>query len=119
MLNPHEVSPAHLPAMQAAILKQRSKLDEHVVSKLYKTAKRVFREPSAMADLATDQTILPSRLCAGPITIGTCTDTNTGLFVQLSGPDGCSDDKLMLTFGTKYCQEVTDTIRGNRATKIW
>jgi len=105
--------------MQAALLKQRSRLDEHQVSKLYKTARQVFRNPEAVANLAQDQTVWTSRLCTGNLVLATCTDANTGLFVQFAGQQDAADDKLLLTFGIKFCQETVDTLRNHRSTKIW
>ena len=106
--------------MQAAILKQRSVLDEHTVTGLYKSAKALFYDPAELGK--ADATKWKSRIVTDhtpPLVMATCTDVNTGLFVQLTAKTGAVDSDLMLTFGHKYCQEVTDTMRGNRATKIW
>lgn len=102
--------------MQAAILKNRSKLDEHLISKLYRAA--------AAALVAAPKTIDPSMmltraLCDSPAVLVTCTDLNTGLFVQLCGDPEKGVDSAFVTLGQKFCQEGKDSMRGNIATKIW
>jgi hypothetical protein len=118
MLNPNEIHPKHLPSMQAALMKNRSKLDENQVSRLYATAAAVLSAPDAARK---DPKVAVSRVVAteGGVVIATCTDVDTGLFVQLSGDPAKGVERAMLSFGKKYCQEVMDTMRQQIATKIW
>ena len=104
--------------MQAALLKNRSVLDEHRVSKLYKTALLVYNGGAKATSSANDRTI--SLVCTtgrdGGLTV-TCTDVETGLFIQLSGDP--AKGWPLLVFGKKFCQESRDQMRQNVATKIW
>lgn len=103
--------------MQAALLKHRSTLDEHQVSKLYRTAKEVLfgGEPKAQ-----DSNLMISKMEIGKgIFVATCTDAKTGIFVQLAGSIKEGPDMATMAFGQKYCQEVRDGMRQNIATKIW
>lgn len=103
--------------MQAAILKHRSTLDEHQVSKLYRTAKEILFGGELKAQ---DSNLLISKLEIGKgVLVVTCTDSKTGLFVQLAGTVKDGPDMTTMTFGQKYCQEVRDGMRLNVATKIW
>lgn len=116
MLNPNEIGRKHLPSMQAAILKNRSVLDEHRVSMLYKQAKLLYGDPKVVAST----TVWTSRVTTeGGAVTASCTDVETGLFVQLSGDPTKGVEEALLTFGHKFCQEVRDTMRQNIATKIW
>jgi hypothetical protein len=117
MLSEHDINAAHLPSMQAALMKRRSRLDEIIVGRLYRAAQAVFRDPKEVLRedlaIARNRAVLPEQIVA------TTTDLNTGLFVQLSGPESAKDGELNLTFGLKYCQEVTDAMRRQKWTKIW
>ncbi len=117
MLNPNEIDPRHLPSMQAAILKNRSALDEQKVAFLYRGARLHFMEPVAKA---TDKRVHATRSInqAGMVT-ATCTDPETGIFVQFTGDPGNGIEAALLVFGKKYCQEYRDAMRQNVATKIW
>lgn len=119
MLNPSEISPKHLPALQASLLKHRSKLDENRIVRLYKAAKDLFFDAKPSPSLLQDQTMWRSRIANTGIVLSSCTDTETGLFIQLAGEPNCVEDSLLLTFGQKYCVEWRDTLRQNGATKIW
>lgn len=113
MLNPNEVDPRHLPSIQAAILKHRSRLDDHTVSKLYKTAKQALTDPKAVGD--AKMMVGRYSTANGTVTV-TCTDVDSGLFVQLVAEAG---QEPLLIFGQKLCQEYRDAMRHNVATKIW
>lgn len=117
MLNPNEIDPKHLPSLQAAIMKNRSRLDEHLVSKLYKTAKAGF-DATDLKGLVDSKTSINRSATAEGAVMVTCTDIETGLFVLLSKSTPESTDCLM-TFGKKFCQEYRDSMRQNVATKIW
>jgi hypothetical protein len=106
--------------MQTALMKARSKLDEHRVGVVYKAARDLFFNPELSLAQKQDQTTWRSRLVgADGIILVTCTDAETGLFVQLSGLGTATENDLMLTFGQKFCQEGRDMARQNIATKIW
>ena len=119
MLNPTKISPKHLPALTATLMKYRSRLDENRLTRLYVAAKELFYAPNPSASLLQDQTMWRSRIATSVVVLATCTDVETGLFIQLAGEPGCVEDSLLLTFGTKYCVEWKDTMRNNVATKIW
>jgi hypothetical protein len=119
MLNPHLISPKHLPSLNAALLGNRSKLDGNRVTILYREAKKLFYESQPSPGLFQDQTIWRSRLTDQSLVVAACTDAETGLYIQLAGEPGCSDDGLLLTFGQKFCVEWRDSARQNVATKIW
>lgn len=106
--------------MQTALLKARSKLDEFRVGVIYKAARDLFFEPKLTLAQQQDETMWRSRLVSTEgVVLVTCTDTATGLFVQLSGPGTAQETDLMMTFGQKFCQEGRDMMRQNIATKIW
>lgn len=115
MLNPNEIHPKHLPSLQSAILRHRSVLDEHLVSKLYAAAKSaIAAEPKA-----ADSSIWLTRNRIGDYIVATCTDVATGLFVQLSGNPEKDVSAALVTFGQKFCQEIRDTMRHNAAITVW
>lgn len=117
MLNPNEIDPKHLPPMQAALMKNRSRLDEYRVAKLYKLAKTVY---AGHKEQLQDPTVMLVRnVSQTGIVTANCTDGETGLFVQLSGDPKKGDKSILLAFGQKFCQEYEDTMRQNIATKIW
>jgi len=119
MLNPTEISPKHIPALQTSILKYRSKLDERKITALYKAAKTLFFAANPSPNLLQDQTMWRSRIANQAVVVSVCTDVESGLFVQLAGEPNCREDDLLLTFGQKYCVEWKDSMRQNVATKIW
>jgi len=116
MLNPNEIDPKHLPSLQAAIMKNRSRLDEHLVSKLYRMAKAAFdiedQKDAGDAKTQMAMSVHPN----GTITV-TATDVETGLFIVLSRIPNVPGN--FLTFGKKFCQERRDAMRQNTVTKIW
>ena len=106
--------------MQTAIMKNRSKLDEFRVQELYRAATKLFMDPQLTAAEQQDGTMWRSRfITTEGFVVVTCTDEETGLYVQLSGPGTATVNDLMLIFGQKFCQEGKDTTRQNIATKIW
>lgn len=119
MLNPVNISPKHIPALTACLKKSRSMLDERTVSRLYEAAKELFAQPNPSPNLLQDQTMWRSRIANSGVVLSSCTDVETGLFIQLSGDPNARPDDLLLTFGIKYCVEWKDTMRSNVATKIW
>jgi|PlaIllAssembly_1097288.scaffolds.fasta_scaffold131577_2 hypothetical protein len=119
MLNPNEINPKHIHSLQATLMKYRSKLDERKITNLYKAAKTLFFQSNPSASLLQDQTMWRSRIANNAVVISTCTDVETGLFIQLAGDPNSHEDALLLTFGQKYCVEWKDAMRNNVATKIW
>ena len=122
MLNPNEIDPKHLLPIQAAIMKHRSRLDEHRVAQLYQMARTALRGSQTAAGSQDPKTLLTRAISStGGVSV-TCTDADSGLFVQLSEDAGASSEKkggALLTFGQKFCQENRDTMWQNIATKIW
>jgi hypothetical protein len=117
MLNPREIDPKHVPPMQAALLKNRSVLDEHLVAKLYKLAKAAYAgEKEQRQD---PKVMLARQVSQNGVVTAICTDGETGLFVQLAGDPQNTGKGPFLTFGRKFCQEYEDPMRQNIATKIW
>ena len=119
MLNPNDINPKHIPAIQTTLLKNRSKADERKVTGLYKAAKSLFFAANPSTNLLQDQTMWRSRIANNAVIVSTCTDVETGLFIQLAGDPNCREDDLLLTFGQKFCVEWKDSMRQNVATKIW
>ena len=117
MLNPNEIDPKHLPTLNTALMKHRSKLDEHRVAKLYAEARTLVLGSDLSVAQAQDKSVMRSVIRSQALTIVTCTDAETGLFVQLAGLEGGKG--LLLTFGQKFCQEARDVMRQNVATKVW
>lgn len=116
MLNPNKIDPKHLPALQAAILKNGSTLDEHLVSKLYVTAKAALKAGDGKME-ADAKTVLVKNIAQAGVVSVTATDADTGLFVALT--DQPEIPGLLLTFGKKFAQETRDAMRQNIATRIW
>lgn len=106
--------------MQTALMKNRSKADEFRVSALYESARELFFNPQVSPAQKMDESMWRSRsVTTEGYIISTCTDAETGIYVQLVGPGTAKDDDIMLTFGQKFCQEGKDLARQNIATKIW
>lgn len=115
MLNPNEIDARHIAPLQNALLSRRSIVDEHRVGKLYRDARAAYGDGKKVGDTKT----LVSRIEWKPgMVLVTCTDVDTGLYVQLAGEVN-NPQQSMLTFGQKFCQEYQDKMRGNVATKIW
>lgn len=115
MLRAFDIPARHLPPLQATVMKHRSKLDEDAVGRLYRQARLLFSGER----VAVDPSMICSRIFFGTTVIATCTDSGSGLFIQLSGEEGAAPDDLLLAFGQKFCQEAKDEIRGHIATKMW
>lgn len=115
MLNRTEIAQKHYAPIQAAILKHRSKLDEAMVSRLYRTVLGLLRNPNGPADQDTIQ----SRVVGENVVIITCTDKRSGLYVQLSGQLGVNPEDLTLVFGQKFCQEFRNPQDRTCITKVW
>lgn len=112
MLSQNDIDPRHLAPIQAALLRNRSVVDEHLVARLYKTAKKALADPKTQVD--PKMVVVRTALDAETVAVS-CTDADTGLFIQLTGTAASS----VLTFGKKYCQEITDAMRRNASTRIW
>lgn len=119
MLNPNDISPKHIPALHATMMRYRSVLDERRIAKLYKAAKSLFFDANPSGSLLQDQTMWRSRIANTGIVLSACTDVETGLFIQIAGEPNAREDDLLLTFGQKYCAEWRDSMRQNVSTKIW
>jgi hypothetical protein len=119
MFSPNNINPKHIPSLQACLMKFRSVLDERKVTGLYAAAKALFFNTKPSASLLQDSTMWRSRIATSGVVLASCTDTETGLFVQLAGEPGATEDGLLLTFGVKYCVEWKDSMRSNVATKIF
>jgi hypothetical protein len=115
MLNPREIDPKHLPALQAAILKNGSKLDEHLVSSLYRRAKAAYT--GTETGVPDSKVSIVKTLSSIKLPAVTVTDMETGLFIVLA--QVAEGGQPLLTFGKKFCQEHGDAMRQNVATKIW
>ena len=117
MLNPREISARHLPTLQTTLLKRRSVLDERRIEKLYKAAKALFTANASRPN--PSQTMWQTKIATGEWTVCTCTDIETGLFIQLVGKQGCDGEDTCLTFGQKFCFDAVDAVRQLVVTKIW
>lgn len=115
MLNPNEIDQRHIAPLQNTLLSHRSTLDEHRVGKLYRDARLAYTDPKKTGDT---KTLLSRVECNNGMVLVTCTDLDSGLYVQLVG-EADKPQQSMLTFGQKFCQEYRDGMRGNVATKIW
>ena len=121
MLNSIDILPRHLPAMQNALMKRRSTLDERTVCRLYKAARASYMTNGVQPEPPTGEGTWKNKMLdpvLHTVTV-TCTDIETGLFVALSGPAVADENSVLLTFGQKYCVDVKDTLRLNIATKVW
>lgn len=119
MLNPTDINPKHIHSLTATLMSHRSKLDEALVTRLYKAAKALFFDTNPSSSLLQDQTMWRSRIANSAVVVSACTDVATGMFIQLAGAPNDREDSLLLTFGVKYCVEWKDTMRQNVATKFW
>jgi hypothetical protein len=112
MLNPNKILRRHFAPLQMATSSFRSKLDDHLVEKLYGVAIDTFNGKAP----PVDEKIVCHALLDGQKSV-TVTDVQSGLFLQLRQSE--KDASPLLTFGQKFCQESWDGLRQNIATKTW
>ena len=104
------IQPEHHVALESAI-RNHMVITSPVLAKLYKSA-------LANVDKPTNETNhFTSHLKSGNVSVGTATDSKTGVFVQLARADG--NPRLLLTVGTKWAMEQPNPVQGNIATTLW
>ena len=104
------ILPEHHVALESAI-RNHMGITSPVLTKLYKTA-------LANVDKPTNETgQFTSHLKSGNVSVGTATDSKTGIFTQLARADG--NPRLLLTVGSKWAMEQPNPVQGNIATTLW
>ena len=104
------IVPEHHVALESAI-RGHTGITSPVLAKLYKAALANLDKPSG------EQGMFTSHLNDGSVSVGTATDAKTGVFVQLARTK--SAHHPLLTVGTKWAMEQSNTVQGNIATQLW
>jgi hypothetical protein len=117
----HDLDPRHAAPMKAALMKHRSVVDEPLMNRMYRLAQNSFGDERIQGEGGITLVRVVTRNSEGVncIVTVTCTDDQTGLFIQLSGDSARGFSGAMLSFGQRYCQEHWDNMRRHIVTKIW
>lgn len=94
-----EISERHKVALERGLMSHRSTVDQILVSDLYCAAKAVTFGNKASVNANFNVNIVKSKEAV----VGTATDSQTGLYVQLAMIDDSKN--LLLTFGQKWAAE--------------
>jgi hypothetical protein len=104
------ILPEHHVGLESAI-RSHMGITSPVLAKLYKFALANVDKPVYETGLFT------SHLKSENVTVGTATDSKTGIFVQLARTNG--NPRLMLTVGSKWAMEQANPAQSNIATILW
>lgn len=106
------IEETHKIALESAI-RNHTVLTAPLAARLYQNAHRAATEAKA----GHDSGFLISRVENPQVVIGTCTDTRTGLFIQLVQIR--ESKHLMLTLGSRWIVETSDAATGTTNLVYW
>lgn len=104
------ILPEHHVALESSI-RNHAGITPPVLAKLYKAALANVEKP------AFETGYLTSHLKSENVSVGTATDSKSGIFVQLARTR--ENSRMLLTVGTKWAMEQPNPLQGNIATTLW
>lgn len=105
------IEEAHKVALESTI-RNHHFLTQQLAVKLYKTAL-----DAAKGKVTPEAGLLVSRVDNAKLALGTCTDTRTGVFVQIVRL--ADDGQVLLTVGQRWVVESTDAATGTSNINYW
>lgn len=105
------IEETHKVALESAV-RNHTGLTIPLAAKLYRLALE-----SASTKAGAEHGFAVSRIDAANYAVGTCTDTRSGIFVQLVIFN--ADKRRLLTVGTRWVTETTDRATGTTNFSYW